>query len=399
MVLILALVQCVCISGFVVPTTLDFSRAQPHQLQKQNHPGFSLSNQQQQFLVRKASSSSSSSSSLSTSASTSSIPNNEEKENRPHEDSSSLWTALLDRFQGDFDNYEQVVADRAEGLLPREGGGHEHIHCCLVPVNADSRLAAFYFDGVPGAIFRFRYYHLVPTDMSGDDVSSSSSSLPLPVVDTVLYTLHPDLEKELRQCPDPLEWPNLFHNFFPPPSSSSSSATADPKITLLEACDVRWSWERDPIQHAYAAAAELERGVMTNGQNDNTNANAGIHAVMVHGSATVTSQMMPGQSILIKDQLSLWRDSLWIHDRGYNPETGAFIYGNQRGVPYRLQRVTSVDADDADADDADAERQQPHSRRVLVDPSLAWTLGPDFRTPQEYEEKMAVIGGPSRPDR
>jgi hypothetical protein len=364
-VLVLALVQCVC--GFVVvPTTLQFSRAQP----KPNDPGFSLSIQKQ-LLVRKASSSSSS---LSTSASTSSI--NSKEENRPED--SSLWAPLLDRFQGDFDNYQQVVADRAEGLLPREGGGHEHIHCCLVPVNADSRLAAFYFDGAPGAIFRFRYYHLVPTDMSGDTASSSSSSTSsLPLVDTVLYMLHPDLEKELRQCPDPLEWPNLFHNFSP-----SSSSANDPKTTLLEACDVRWSWERDPIQHAYVAAEERDNA---------GTGNNGMHAVMVHGSATVRSQMMPGQEILIKDQLSLWRDSLWIHDRGYNPETGAFIYGNQRGVPYRLQRVTSI----ADAV-PEEQQQEPNSRRVVVDPSLAWTLGPDFRTPQEYEEKLAVIGGSSR---
>jgi hypothetical protein len=383
--LILVLVQCVCVRAFVVvPTTLECSRAQ----RTQNHPGFSLSNQQQQqqqqLQVRQASSSLSA---ASEDAATSSIVGNGEE--RSPEESSSLWDALLDRFQGDFDNYQQVVADRAAGLLPQTGGGHEHIHCCLVPVSTDARLAAFYFDGQPGAIFRFRYYHLVPTstDLSGDGVASSPSSA-LPLVDTVLYTLHPDLEKELRKCPDPLDWPNLYHNFSPP-SSSSSADPDNPKITLLEACDVRWSWERDPIQHAYAAAAEIERG-----NNDN-----GIHAVMVHGNATVQSQMMPGQDILIKDQLSLWRDSLWIHDRGYNPDTGAFIYGNQRGVPYRLQRVTSMEEKEGEQQQQQQQQEPISQRRVVVDPSLAWTLGPDFRTPQEYEENMAVIGGSSRPAR
>jgi hypothetical protein len=352
----------------VVPTTLAFSRAQKP---KQNHPGFSLSNQQQQqLLVRQAS--------TSLSAAPEDVSTSSISDNKKEDSNSSLWNALLDRFQGDFDNYQQVVEDRAEGLLPREGGGHEHIHCSLVPVNADSRLAAFYFDGNPGAIFRFRYYHLVPTST---DITSPSSPPSLPLVDTVLYTLHPDLEKELRQCPDPLEWPNLFHNFSPAPTSSADAdADADDlKITLLEACDVRWSWERDPIQHAYAAAAEIERGTADNG----------MHAVMVHGNATVQSQMMPGQDILIKDQLSLWRDSLWIHDRGYNPATGAFIYGNQRGVPYRLQRVTSMETQEQ-------QQQEVNSRRAVVEPSLAWTLGPNFRTPQEYEENMGVIGGSSR---
>ena len=83
-----------------------------------------------------------------------------------------------------------MVSDRAEGLLPGEGGGHEHIHCTLVPVDPgllpslllrgaaeeeedgeerkegggrsreEARLAAFYFDGIPERIFRFRLYVL-----------------------------------------------------------------------------------------------------------------------------------------------------------------------------------------------------------------------------------------------
>jgi hypothetical protein len=42
------------------------------------------------------------------------------------------------------------------------------------------------------------------------------------------------------------------------------------------------------------------------------------------------------------------------------------------------------------------QQQEPKRQRVVVDPSLAWTLGLDYRTPQEYEEKMAVIGGSFR---
>uniref|UniRef100_A0A7S1ZWM5 F-box domain-containing protein n=1 Tax=Trieres chinensis TaxID=1514140 RepID=A0A7S1ZWM5_TRICV len=47
-----------------------------------------------------------------------------------------FYRTLLRRFQGDFDNYVQVRRDHAGGLTPREGGGHEHIHCSLVPVDA-----------------------------------------------------------------------------------------------------------------------------------------------------------------------------------------------------------------------------------------------------------------------
>ena len=306
----------------------------------------------------------------------------------------SLWESILDRFQGDFDNYQQVVKDRENGLLPREGGGHEHIHCCLVPVNHDSRLAAFYFDGQPGAIFRFRYYQLVPTDTSSPPHLSKS-------VDTMLYTLHPELDLQLRQCSDPVQWPGIFHNF----TATATEHTA--AVTLLEKCDVRWSWELDPVQHAYVAE---------HGNDDDTNADAddrtAMHAVMVYGSATVQSQMMPGQQILIKDQLSLWEDALWIHDRGYNTETGDYIYGNQRGVPYALQRVANIQDDhhvkaaDATSTRAASTPSSPTTsaattsytvHRVVVNPALQWTLGPDYRNQQEYESKMAAIGGSSRP--
>ena len=81
-------------------------------------------------------------------------------------------------------------------------------------------------------------------------------------------------------------------------------------------CDVRWTWSRDPVLHSYAAGKQQD---------------GDMHAVMVHGEALVDSQMVPGQTILIRDQLSLWNDRLWIHDRGFHPHTGAFIYGNQLG--------------------------------------------------------------------
>jgi CpeT/CpcT family (DUF1001) len=73
------------------------------------------------------------------------------------------------------------------------------------------------------------------------------------------------------------------------------------------------------------------------GTSDNDNGK-GLHAAMVHGSASLDSPMLPGQKIPVHDQLSL----SWIHDRGYNPDTTDCIYGNQRGIPYRMQRVTTI---------------------------------------------------------
>lgn len=264
----------------------------------------------------------------------------------------SLWPISLERFQGDFDNYHQVVEDRRQGLLPKAGGGHENIHCTLVPVDIDSRLAAFYFDGTPSAIFRFRYYRLEPVD---DDENEA--------VDTILYTLHPQLEGQLRQhSQSPLEWPRIFGAF-----------AAQDKIRLLPGCNVRWSWQLDPQQHEYAINRQERQ--------------AGIHAVMIEGSALVDSQLQPGQQILIKDQLSLWPDALWIHDRGFDPDTGDFIYGNQRNVPYQLDRVANLGVVDGQL------------QRTVVDATLQWTLGEAYRTADEYAERVAGMGGPSIPSR
>ena len=111
---------------------------------------------------------------------------------------------------------------------------------------------------------------------------------------------------------------------------------------------------------------------------------------MVLGQAFVDTQMVPGQSILMQDQ----PDQLWIHDRGFDPNTGAFIYGNQRNVPYVLERVASVIGGTTDAAAAD-----DRYNRTIADDDLAWTLGSAFRTPQEYESRLAAMGGPSRPAR
>lgn len=80
----------------------------------------------------------------------------------------------------------------------------------------------------------------------------------------------------------------------------------------------------------------------------------------------IASQNVDGLEILIKDNLKLWRDRLWVNDRGFDRD-GSFVYGNQRGVPYKMRRVVSPGP-------------------------LEWTLGEGCRTAEAYAEKMAAIG-------
>jgi hypothetical protein len=245
---------------------------------------------------------------------------------------------FLSTFSGDFDNYLQVLNDRQNGLLPREGGGHEHIHCTLIPVASDSRLAAFYFDGNPQKIFRFRFYQIQDNGLMK------------------LYTLTPELEGQLRKELDPTQWPRIYAEYDSPSVG---------KIQELPKCDVQWSTVPDPDQHAYALEAYPNR--------------PGSHAVMVYGEAIVESTMMPGTKILVRDQLSLWDYEFWIHDRGFDPESMAYIYGNQLSIPYQLQRVTKIQG----------------RNRVVCNDDLKWTLGSDWRTQNTYDEKLLAINGVS----
>jgi CpeT/CpcT family (DUF1001) len=294
-----------------------------------------------------------------------------------------FFESLLHRFQGDFDNYRQVVEDRQQGLMPREGGGHEHIHCLLIPVKAITadnasvgRLAAFYFDGIPQRIFRFRYYELTVA------WSPSGSARAAPAVDMTLYCLHPTLEGQLQAIQDPMLWPMAVADFVH--NNAMDNDEGDTVVTLLPNCNVRWTRELDPVQHDYA---QKHNDLLQKGDNCcDSNCDLGIHAVMVHGQAIVNSTMIPGTKIRVLDQLSLWQDQFWIHDRGFDPNTGAFIYGNQRGVPYQLERVTELVASKRDDEDTILLRH-------VVDEDLQWTLGPQWRTEEEYTAKLQVVGG------
>jgi hypothetical protein len=122
---------------------------------------------------------------------------------------------------------------------------------------------------------------------------------------------------------------------------------------------------------------------------------------MVHGRALVESRgegaVVPGRRILVRDQLSLWPQQLWIHDRGHDPDTGDLVYGNRRGVPYVLDRVSDIRPGSGTGEEDGGGGASLQLTREIVDPDLSWTLGGSHRTELEYERNMEAIGGPSRP--
>lgn len=282
----------------------------------------------------------------------------------------SIWNRLSEWFQGDFDNYAQVVEDRKQNLVPREGGGHEHFHCTLVPVTESTRLAAFFFDGNPDRIFRFRYYEMIPPDANDGPV------------EMMLNTLHPDLEQLLKsEASNPLSWPYIFENFKP-------KGEKEPKVNRLANCEISWSFQKDPIQHSYLTDAPEH-------EEEEDDLSKSLHAVMVHGPTIVNSTIVPGMQIRIIDQLSLYQNTFYINDRGFDPITGSFIYGNQREVPYRLERVSSISSNSTSTSTLPTSSKDVGLRRIITNSDLEWTLGPEFRSPEDYESKLELIGGPS----
>jgi hypothetical protein len=371
-------------------------------------------------------------------------------------------------FQGDFDNYNQVIQDRTHGfLLPGDGGGHEHIHCTLVPcpnyiihttggsksIDDDNHnnqheddndkvqwvLAAFYFSGNPRQIFRFRMYQLLPPQLSPSSSSPNNNNLilsPPLVVRMKLSTLSPILEQQLRECSeDPSSWWIQVWNVWCRQSNNTKKnqivddvnswdqlqTVGLPSMTSsLVGCDVLWEQNWDPLKHPYLYMNEYD----TNNLNDDVKSSSlepdnAFHAIMEAGSAGAivdSISMIPGKRILIKDELSLWDNEFWINDRGYDPDYHnddhgnnynpahnsfddsdiglPFVYGNRRGVPYKLLRVTTfVDRTRKQSSqvNCDEEMSSLQLKRVTVNADLEWTLGENYRTEDVLREKMKAF--------
>ena len=311
--------------------------------------------------------------------------------------SSLLLQKLLSWFQGDFDNYNQVLIERQVfSMTPREGGGHEHIHCTLIPLNTTllpqhmfqstasfldnsqknaapcrgAILAVYYLDGNPNRIFRIRIYTLFhdyqrPTE---DKIRMK------------LFLLHPKLENRLRSCLNINDWDAILinylaldHNLVSVSTSPSPPVTCD-TFRPLQDCDLLWMHHPDPFRHGYLESLSYEHDNINKTSNCSLDVFKGIHAYMMYDSHSegvlVESQTTPGLWIRVKDELSLWENNLWINDRGFQLNATQ-IYGNWKGIPYQLERVTSFRTQ---IDDMEKDTVKTVKTRKLIQPWLEWTL-------------------------
>jgi len=211
-----------------------------------------------------------------------------------------LLDSFRERFQGHFDNEAQVRANDAAGLAPRQGGGHEHIHCVLREVSLAKQsshgsanqahvLASYYFNGQPEAIFRERLYALetLPCDEQfGRCVRMS------------IYKLRVSTTERLR--------------------AEGGVGSAD--VSFFSAEDVADSLRVRDADVFWRRIGDRFEGHMRT------------------ESIDVVSERS-GQLLRVRDDVALWDNSLWVNDRGSDVETGEYVYGNIHGVPYKMQRV------------------------------------------------------------
>eukprot|EP00903_Cladosiphon_okamuranus_P007916 g7644.t1 len=348
-----------------------------------------------------------------------------------------LLDDLLELFQGEFDNYDQVVEDRRAGMAAGPGGGHEHIHCSLKPLNASlvpeqvataggggaassNRdrngedgagagtggldrpravvAAKYYFNGDSNVVFRYRLYsfHLCPPNTPGarGDVVMR------------LWRMLPSVETRLRAAGYDLtyfDWHGAEVDEPLAADGAGGGATKSCGSAVVEhilGCEIYWSRHGDNIRGDGEEASRTQAGGEAAAWLGEGRGKAGVDgacssissgdtaaegapssaaaAVSPEGESFVglmgqddsgtwvQSQNVAGLEILVKDDLRVWSDQLWVNDRGFDRE-GNFLYGNQRSVPYKM-------------------------RRVVAPGPLAWTLGPEHRTKEAYAEKMSAIG-------
>lgn len=207
---------------------------------------------------------------------------------------STMLDSFAGLFQGHFDNHAQTVENQAAGLTPREGGGHEHIHCHVQPLTlptcetqpAAFAIATYYFDGNPQHIFRQRLYQM--QEVERDEQFGHC-------IQMSIYKLRTDVREKLRAAEgdvDAIAW----------------CQEDVQEEQLIPGCDVFWRVTGDRY-----------------------------HGEMRTDSVVVESDFT-GKPIVIRDDVSLWRDELWVNDRGADME-GNYLYGNVKGVPYKMVRV------------------------------------------------------------
>lgn len=203
-------------------------------------------------------------------------------------------------FSGEFDNFAQISAQRARGVFPGDGGGHEHIHCSLTRLPADMIFARYYFNGNPDIVFRSRLYKVLASDVSERGI-----------IEMRIYRFYEETERRLKASGYDI---------------GAISWDDGDVYDWLEGAEVFWERNEVPSGEKDTAVTKLgiEKGPRFVGS-------------MKNGGCELYSREIKGR-IRVLDDLLLTGQDLWVADRGFG-EDGEFVYGNRRGEPYKMKRI------------------------------------------------------------
>ena len=187
---------------------------------------------------------------------------------------------------GRYNNEKQVLDNKAIKRYSRDDGGHELINAIinLHPNETDVLVAAFYsFNGTKP--YRYRYYECC------EDPTNRYSCL------MKLYK------------PTPQSLPKLIASNY----STECSLPPLNEFELLSGCDVGWT------RRKFFGFIKRQSFL----------------GELVKGECIVFSERDPSVQLLIRDELRLWKDSLWINDQVRNLK-GELLIGNKLGIHYKL---------------------------------------------------------------
>lgn len=237
-------------------------------------------------------------------------------------------TDFLNLFTGDFDNGLQINEERKNGIYAGESGGHEHIHCCIRQINTENNilLATYYFNGDPTKIFRTRIYSL----QIREPICERG------VIEMRILRLYEENERLLKETN--FENLNLLNN--------------NDMYIWLQGCEVFWERYRPSSSSSPNDDDIINDLCISDGDR--------YVGYMIGGGCELFSKDINGH-IKILDDLLLTKNELWVADRGFD-SNNKFVYGNRKGIPYKMKRVDNDDINDP----------------------LRWTVSRHAKPPQDY---------------
>lgn len=186
---------------------------------------------------------------------------------------------MMKWFEGRFDNYQQVYAEKqSKAQYP-----HEHIHSIFhkvdIPaIKGETFFVQQYMDGNPSKIYRQRLYSFTPNE--------KENAIQLTIYSFKEQTKYTDSHKD--------------------DSKIKGLTMAD--LTTLPGCEVYWRLKGD----------KFEGSMKKNG-------------------CRVKSRRS-GKTIIISDDLFLTKNEIWIRDQAVDEE-GNYVFGHKGNVHHKLKKV------------------------------------------------------------